>query len=326
MRPQRLLMLLGVAILLLTGCGTLPDPVPAPYNPLLSDTNGPFVDPNSVVAQWVRANPNHPLRAEIEQNIASQPVARWMVGSLEQVEVETDSYVTAASKANRMPIVVADQLPGPRCAPEHPGLPDAQTYRAWVTNLAAGIAGRSAIVILEPNSLQFLDCLSPPQQQARFALLRDAVTTLTGGPLKAAVLLGGGDGRSVPAPTMAQRLQSAGIDLVPGFAVNVGSHNTNQDARAYGSALRDELERLTGRRDYYMAFDTSRNGNGPRPVACNPAGAKLGRTTQLGGSVRDGQPMWITTPGVSDGDCGIAPGTVPGQFVPELAHRLIAGT
>jgi hypothetical protein len=50
------------------------------------------------------------------------------------------------------------------------------------------------------------------------------------------------------------------------------------------------------------------------------------RAAQLGGSVDDGQRMWITTPGVSDGDCGIAPGTAPGQFVPELAHRLITGT
>jgi endoglucanase len=36
--------------------------------------------------------------------------------------------------------------------------------------------------------------------------------------------------------------------------------------------------------------------------------------------------LWVKTPGVSDGECDVAPSTPAGQFSPDLAVRLINGT
>jgi endoglucanase len=254
-------------------------------------------------------------------------MARWPTTDPGRVRTEVDNLVTAASHVNRVPMIVLDGLPGPRCAPERPGgLPDADTYRTWVTNLVAGISQRPAIVIVEPNSLRTLDCLAPSDQQARLALIRDAVSILIAKAYRGAVLLDGGDGRGVPPRVMAGRLHDADVGRVEGFAIG-GGYTADGDARTYGAAVRDELVRLGDRRDYfYEAIDSSRNGNGSRDQPCNPAGAKLGAPTRLNGSATDGQTLWITNPGISDGDCGIAKGTTPGQFSPELAHRLIVGT
>ncbi|WP_370948085.1 hypothetical protein AB5J62_10975 [Amycolatopsis sp. cg5] len=52
--------------------------------------------------------------------------------------------------------------------------------------------------------------------------------------------------------------------------------------------------------------------------------SSLGVPAQVGGGAE--LLLWVKTPGVSDGQCGIAPAVPAGQFSPELAVRLIDGT
>ncbi|ELP69210.1 endoglucanase 1 family protein, partial [Streptomyces turgidiscabies Car8] len=82
---------------------------------------------------------------------------------------------------------------------------------------------------------------------------------------------------------------------------------------------------LRARYGYTKPFvvDTSRNGNGSNGQWCNPSGRKLGTPTQLGGGAE--MLLWIKVPGESDGNCGAGSGSSAGQFLPEVAYKMIYG-
>jgi endoglucanase len=54
---------------------------------------------------------------------------------------------------------------------------------AWIRELDRGLNDRPAAIILEPDSLAGLDCLSQPDREQRLALLRDAVSVLQPNPV-----------------------------------------------------------------------------------------------------------------------------------------------
>ncbi|WP_244203873.1 glycoside hydrolase family 6 protein, partial [Streptomyces albovinaceus] len=68
---------------------------------------------------------------------------------------------------------------------------------------------------------------------------------------------------------------------------------------------------------------TSRNGNGSNGEWCNPGGRRTGAVSQTGGGAE--MLLWLKTPGESDGDCGVGAGSVAGQFLPEVAYKMIHG-
>jgi endoglucanase len=105
---------------------------------------------------------------------------------------------------------------------------------------------------------------------------------------------------------------------VRGFSVNVSNYYTTSQSVDYASSVNASL-------GYQARFvvDTSRNGNGSNGQWCNPGGRKLGLTSGASGDAE--MLLWVKTPGNSDGDCGIAPGTRAGQFDPTIAIGLIDG-
>lgn len=72
-----------------------------------------------------------------------------------------------------------------------------------------------------------------------------------------------------------------------------------------------------------FVVDTSRNGNGSNSQWCNPSGRRIGTPTQQGGGAE--MLLWIKTPGESDGNCGVGTGSSAGQFLPEVAYKMIYG-
>jgi endoglucanase len=118
---------------------------------------------------------------------------------------------------------------------------------------------------------------------------------------------------------MAYRLNASGVRNVRGFSVNVSNYYTTTQSINYAASVRSYL-------GYAAPFviDTSRNGNGSNGQWCNPAGRRLGLTARVGGGAE--MLLWVKTPGVSDGPCGIAPTTPAGVFNPAIAIRLIDGT
>lgn len=259
-----------------------------------------------------------PAQAALIAKIADTPQARWFGEWTPNVRVVADNYVKAASKRGKLALIIAYNIPNRDCGQySKGGAGDAQSYRNWISELAAGIGDRRAVVVLEPDALaQLKQCLSEADQAARLALLREASATLQAKP-GVSVYLDAGHSKWVPAAEMAERLEQAGIDSVRGFALNVSNFRPDDELIAYG----DQLVGMLG--DTHYIIDSGRNGNGAAPgdVWCNPAGRALGRkpTTDTGNPHIDAF-AWLKSPGESDGDCDGAPPA--GQWFAERALEM----
>jgi endoglucanase len=283
----------------------------------LSLTNGLYVNPDSSPAVWARNNPGDPRAARIQSAIASQPIARWFGG--DNVSAVA-GYVDAAEREGKVPVLVTYNLPGRDACGHHSsgGAGSAADYRTWVSLFAGSIGTRAAVVIIEPDALGDFKCMSDAAIQERLDMLNHATQMFQQKAPKAYVYLDGGNAKWVAAATMATRLQSAGVRNVRGFSVNVSNYYTTSQSVDYANSVNASL-------GYQARFvvDTSRNGNGSNGQWCNPGGRKLGLTSGASGDAE--MLLWVKTPGNSDGDCGIAPGTRAGQFDPAIAIGLIDG-
>jgi endoglucanase len=322
LRPATLLGV--VAALLLPGCIPTPDPNapmahaaarPPGKNPLAGQHL--YVDAGSNAKRQADAfRLTKPEDAALLDRIAVQPQASWIGEWSGNVTASVDDYVSQADGAT--PIFVVYNIPHRDCGQfSAGGASEAGAYRVWIRNLAIGLRGRHAVVILEPDALGLLTkCLSAEAQAERLALLSDAVGVLAES-AKTAIYLDAGNAKWIPADEMASRLSRAGIDGADGFALNVSNYIGTEDSVAYGKAV---SARLGGK---HFVVDTSRNGNGPSPDLqwCNPAGRALGLppTTATADPLVDAY-LWLKRPGESDGACNGGPRA--GEFWLEQALGL----
>lgn len=260
-----------------------------------------FVDPNSVAKRQAEEwRYSRPADAEQIDKIANQPMAAWFVGS-EEVRGTVDRYVTAASTEGALPVLVAYNIPIRDCGSySGGGASSASEYESWIRSFAAGIGGRRAAVILEPDALALMDCLSSEQKQERYALIKDAVNVLSS--QGASVYIDAGHSNWHGTDEMASRLSLAGVESARGFSLNVSNFERTGDATAFGNAVSSKI----GGKPYVV--DTGRNGNGSNGEWCNPSGRALGErpTAATGVDAADAY-LWIKPPGESDGTCNGGP-------------------
>lgn len=254
-------------------------------------------------------------RAELRR-LASVPQAVWLSGGSATVAAHTVARTMAAAR-DAVPAFVVYAIPHRDCSGGHSagGLPGAAQYRRYVAAIAGALGSGPAIVVLEPDSLADLGCLTRAQQAGRLALERSAVHALSARPTTAVYLDGGVRGWQSPS-TMAQRLAGAGVAAARGFAVNVSNFDATADEIDYGRAV-------SGRLGWkHFVVDTSRNG-ARVTGACNPRGAALGAlpTTVTGHRGVDAL-LWVKHPGESDGACG-ASRQPAGRFDATAALSLI---
>jgi endoglucanase len=298
----------------------------------MDGTDGPFagrtlyVDPDSDARREAAAarERGDERRARLLDRIGDQPQADWFGDwyPTERVRGVVRSRVTEVTDAGAYPVLVLYAIPARDCGGySGGGFDSSQAYLQWVREVAAGIGRRSAAVVLEPDSLALMGCLSNEQRAERLAVLRTAVSILATGDV--AVYLDGGHSDWHPASEMADRLRSAGVHAARGFALNVVNFRRTEDELAYG---REVSERLGGGN---FVVDTSRNGRGPHPGAawCNPPGMSLGPTPRVGdtGDARADALLWIKRPGESDGACGRGE-PAAGAWWPDYALGLAAGS
>ncbi|MCW1957674.1 MAG: glycoside hydrolase family 6 protein [Mycobacterium sp.] len=308
------------------GCaGTLANPVL--HNPamrLVDDSNPlagqPFyVDP---ISSAMLAAKNNPSSTELNA-IANTPASYWLDEAFPagRASSTVSRFAGAAQAAGAMPVFTLYAIPHRDCGSYMAGgHGSADAYRGWIDAVAAGLGSMPATIILEPDALAMAGCLSPEQQQERFALMSYAVDALTRDPA-AVVYVDAGHSRWTAADVMADRLKQAGVERARGFSLNTANFYTTEEEIGYGEAISG----MTGGAHYVI--DTSRNGAGPATgVAldwCNPPGRALGAapTTATAGAHADAY-LWVKRPGESDGSCnaGDAPG---GRFVNELAIALV---
>lgn len=273
-----------------------------------------YVNPSSSAAQTA-AQTADPIMKRVMTKLAAAPTASWFGNWTGDVRGAVSSVVDAAAAANRLPVLVAYNIPNRDCGSYSAGgSGSAGDYQAWIDAFAAGIGQHTAIVILEPDALAQITCLSGGDQAARYQLLSAAVATLKADP-SVRVYLDAGNPNWVTAQDMAARLKSADIAAADGFSLNVSNFIATGDDLSYG----DQLSGLVGGKHFVV--DTSRNGNGSSGEWCNPSGRALGRlpTSQTGDAAAD-YFLWIKTPGESDGTCNGGPAA--GTWWPQYAEAL----
>ena len=314
--------LAGVAALTLGGCagGSTDQPGHGPETiaPAASEF---WVDPASnaarQVGQWRKDN-RAADAAELEK-IARQPVAHWIGGRGGATE-KTHGVVSQAQVAGRVPVLVAYNIPNRDCGQySSGGASGDDAYRTFVAQMADGLGGAKAIVILEPDALAqtFVKCKG--EQGEREVLLSGAVRTLSGAGAEV-YIDAGNPGFVTDTGQLAEELRNSGVGQAAGFALNVSNFQTNDAVASYGKKISDEVG---GKK---FVIDTSRNGNGPyrgpeQPNWCNPPGRALGTPpTRSTGDPRVAAFLWIKEPGASDGNCRGAPPA--GDFMPDYALGL----
>jgi endoglucanase len=305
--------LIAVAIVVLMNLFSLEPPAPNPFldTPL-------YVDPDSRAAQQAREwQQVRPEDARLIDRIAREPQAAWFGDWDEDLAEAVDAYVSAATDAEALPLLVAYNIPHRDCF-EHStgGAPDADAYRAWIDAFLQGIGEREAIVILEPDAIAKVECLDEAQLEERYDLLRYASERL-GALENLTVYLDAGNPTWMSADEAARRLKRAGIDSVHGFSLNVSNYYSNELNIGYGRAVSRQL----GGKNYVI--DTSRNGRGATDDDewCNPASRALGTTPRVADeSLYLDAYLWIKSPGKSDGECNGGP--LAGEWWPEYALEL----
>lgn len=311
-----------VSVLVSGGCGAAASLRPG-ADPLRGDRL--YVDPHSPAARQAAAWRAAGDRADATaiEAIAAEPTATWLTGSA-GATATTGQLLAAAGRTGSVPVLVLYDIPARDCGGySSGGAASAGAYLQWVGAIAKVIAGRPAIVIVEPDAVDQAaeGCVSPAGATARYALLRAAVAILKSRP-HVSVYLDAGNAGWLPWSRIVDPLRRAGVLQADGFALNVANFQTTAASIAYGRAL---SQRLGGR---HFVIDTSRNGSGP-PAAregigsyCNPPGRTLGRrpTTDTGERGVDAY-LWIKYPGASDGAC--RPGEPPaGVWWPSYALAL----
>jgi hypothetical protein len=277
-----------------------------------------FIDPSSNARSQADAwRLSRPADAAQMDKIAGQPQADWFGDWSGNVQTAVANRVAQISGAGALPVLVAYDIPLRDCGSySSGGAPSASAYKTWIRSFAAGIGTQRAVMVLEPDALAGMDCLSPADRQTRLSLLSDAVSVLAAKPGVSTYIDAGNSGWQ-SAATMATRLQSAGIANARGFSLNVSNFRTTASERTYG----DQLAGLVGGKHFIV--DTSRNGLGPTADAqwCNPAGRALGdRPTAATGDALADAWFWIKRPGESDGTCNGGPAA--GQWWADYALGL----
>ena len=324
----------GAALaLLLGGCSDQPAPQTAPSE-VVGSALPPapsvfFVDPSNPAETEARRRASRGRTAEAEalRSIGSRPTAKWLTGGPARDEV--DAFLAEAAVAGQTPVLVVHNVPQRDCGRQgEGGARSGARYQSWIRDVAAGIAGRPVIVIVEPGALPDAVAGCVRDVEGRLTLLRDAVAVLASTGTARVYLDAGHPGWIADVDALAAALRRAGVDEADGFALNVANFERTEKNVAYGQRVSDALGGETR-----FVVDTSRNGNGPHPAAqvdgapswCNPPGRAVGEdpTTQTGLDRVDAL-LWIKFPGESDGDC--RPGEpASGEFWPEYAISLVPG-
>ena len=250
-------------------------------------------------------------------NVWIGAVAGWIGNWNTNVQADVNTATTTITSAGKLLVFVAYNIPQRDCGGySGSNSTSAQAYRDWITAFANGFGARKAVVILEPDALAAMDCLSATDQQRRLDLLSYAVQAFAAkGSI--AVYLDAGHSHWKSAATIAQRLLSAGIAKAQGFSLNVSNFYLTSDITSYGT----QVSGLVGGK--HFVIDTGRNGLGPAADGqwCNPAGRAIGQrpTSSTGNALIDAY-LWIKTPDESDGSCNGAPSA--GTWMPEYALGL----
>jgi endoglucanase len=284
------------------------------------------VDPNSAAARQVREwRVVRPLDALLLEKIARTPSAEWLGGWYPHVGSYVRSEIARQLRpAHETAFYALYDLPERDCSGYSAGgLSSGAQYRRWVDEIARAIGSYPAVVLVEPDALPEVGCLSRARRAERIALERYATRRL-GSLRRTSVYIDAGSYNFNQAHQIAGLLRQAGVRWARGFALGTTSYDRTSDNLRYGHRIARALD------GKHFIVNTSRNGRGPLPSSaartaedfwCNPLGRGLGSrpTTSTGDRLADAY-EWTSHPGYSDGPCHGGPPS--GEFWPDYALTL----
>ncbi|HEU5036792.1 MAG TPA: glycoside hydrolase family 6 protein [Nocardioides sp.] len=243
------------------------------------------------------------------------------------VKDKVREYTGDAAAARKTPVLTVYGVPGRDCGQYSSGNPlqTSAQYRAWITQVAAGLRSTHALVVLEPDALALFSSsvqTCPTKPDGWQGMLRYASRKLSA--TGAWVYLDAGHSNWTPYDDRPKYLKAAGIAFDRGFSTNVSNFRPTSAEKAYAGTMLSGLRRL-GVKGMHYVVDTSRNGATPPDGSgfdtINPTWARVGKAPKL---VFDGAfdgTLWVKHPGESDGQ--VNGGGPSGQWCDLLADRLL---
>ena len=256
-----------------------------------------YVDPGNTATAYASANPSV-QNVNLIAKMGQQSVATWFGdwnGS--NVTAAVNNVVSAANASGTVPILVFYNIPDRDCGGySATGSLSYAAYLQWVTQAAAGIANRNAVVILEPDAIAGADCLPSSNQADRYQAVSQAVGIIKAQANTSVYIDAGNPTWQTPA-TIAARLKASNVAGADGFSLDVSYFSSTSLNVSYG----EQVSKLVGGKHYVI--DSSRSGGTTATSGAlyNPSGAALGPipTTHTTNAHNDAL-LWIKIPWESD--------------------------
>ncbi|MDF9716191.1 glycoside hydrolase family 6 protein [Nocardioides sp. ChNu-153] len=273
----------------------------------------------------VLVDPSSPAMVAARKDATYTPIAanthtRWFTEAVPvgRARAAAAAWADYGRQKNRTPMIAVYGLPNRDCGSHSSGGFDPRSYRLWVEQIALGLKGKGAVVVLEPDALGLLG--SCAGQELWTSLIRYATYTFARNGTWVYVDSGHSSWHS--ANVMADRLSQSGVQWARGVATNVSNYRTTNDELAYGRSLVAALA-TRGYAGKRQLVDTSRNGAGPARDGswCNTAAARLGSKPKVVNANGVDFYAWVKRPGESDGACNGGPAA--GQWWATGARRLL---
>jgi len=261
--------LTGIAVLVLGLAGTA-TPSAAAAGATLNSKTKFFVPPpdSAAVQQGIELLKKRNLQGTLElAAMLAQGHAVWFTtGTPHEVQQSVQKTIKEATLENRVPVVVAYNVPFRDCAQYSAGgAADTAAYEAWIDGLAAGIGSAKAVVVLEPDGLGIIPnnttiygvaewCqITVTDSQGnktpapgatptdRYTQINYAVTSLKSHAPNAWVYLDGTHSAWLGVGEAAYRLNKAGVALTAGFFLNASNYQPTDQVTQFGTWVSDCL-------------------------------------------------------------------------------------
>jgi endoglucanase len=206
-----------------------------------------YVNPYSDPKRWADNNrSSRPAEAKLMDKIANQAEVQWFGNWNNNVYEDVKRNVETIKNSGALPVMVAYNIPARDCGGYSAGGANSpEGYKSWIKSFADGIGSNKAAVILEPDALAGMDCLSQNDQNIRVDLLKYATDTLKSKG-NVSVYIDAGNPGWKTAEAMADRLKKAGVVNAQGFSLNISNFFNNSDNATYAKKISD----LTGGKHY----------------------------------------------------------------------------
>jgi len=244
------------------------------------------------------------------------------------------NFVEGAEHARKTPIVVIYGIPNRDCGSfSKGGHPNAASYRAWIDRVSAIIGQRRAVVIIEPDAINYCGHKKgSAEYKERADLLTYCARKLKeNNPNVASYIHAGNSDLVTKHPeAVANAIIDGGLKYMRGFALNVSGLGGTAEEQAGAEKFVNYLASKGFDKVRYV-IDTGRSGinrpkhqNANAPYnSCNNFNAALGprSTTKTTGAHADAY-LWINGGGGSDGECNMG-APKAGKPYPEYTRHLV---